>query len=84
MLKGHFFNELRVSFKVLKQMKINRSFMSKLKSSGPSSTMWNPSYHFFQAAKFIGDLNSLSSAFQVKLNARFEKSYAFSFASRRP
>ena len=46
--------------------------------------MWNPSYHFFQAAKFIGDLNSLSYAFQVKLNARFEKPYAFSFASRRP
>ena len=39
-------------------MKRNRSFMNKLKRSGPSM-------HFFQAAKFIVDLNSLSSVLQV-------------------
>ena len=69
-------------------MKRNRSFMNKLKRSGPSvEPCGTPAITSFQAAKFIVDLNSLSSVLHVtthELNACFEKTYAFSFAGRRP
>ena len=53
--------------KVLKQMKRNKSFLNKLKKSGSSiEPCGTPaSYYFFQAAKFIVALNSLSSVLQV-------------------
>ena len=47
-------------------------------------TLWDSSYHFFQAAKYVIDLFiTCSSDNHTGLKACFEEPYALSFASRR-